>query len=80
MAKYSFESTTIGEVIETPVLAEMFYELVPEARDYEDIIEMGKGFTIEQALPFIENIADSLGITNTQERIDDFKAKLEAIE
>ena len=72
MAKYSFESTTIGEVIETPVLAEMFYELVPEARDYEDIIEMG--------LPFIENIADSLGITNTQERIDDFKAKLEAIE
>ena len=25
-------------------------------------------------------IADSLGITNTQERIDDFKAKLEAIE
>ena len=47
MAKYSFESTTIGEVIETPALAEMFYELVPEARDYEDIIEMGKGFTIE---------------------------------
>ena len=62
MAKYSFESTTIGEVIETPALAEMFYELVPEAKDYEDIIEMGKGFTIEQALPFIENIADSLGI------------------
>ena len=80
MAKYSFESTTVGEIVENPVLAEMFYELVPEARDYEDIIEMGKGFTIEQALPFIENIADSLGITNTQERIDDFKAKLEAIE
>ena len=38
MAKYSFESTTIGEVIETPALAEMFYELVPEAKDYEDII------------------------------------------
>ena len=80
MAKYSFESTTVGEIVENPVLAEMFYELVPEARDYEDIIEMGKGFTIEQALPFIENIAESLGIENTQERIDDFKAKLEAIE
>ena len=80
MAKYSFESTTVGEIVENPVLAEMFYELVPEARDYEDIIEMGKGFTIEQALPFIENIAESLGIENTQERIEDFKAKLEAIE
>lgn len=80
MAKYSFESTTVGEIVENPVLAEMFYELVPEARDYEDIIEMGKGFTIEQALPFIENIAESLGIENTQERIEDFKAKLEALE
>ena len=27
MAKYSFESTTIGEVIETPALADLFYEL-----------------------------------------------------
>ena len=80
MAKYSFETTTVGEIVENPALADLFYELVPEAKDYEDIIEMGKGFTIEQALPFIENIADSLGIENTQERIEDFKAKLEAIE
>ena len=46
MAKYSFESTTIGEVIETPALAEMFYELVPEAKDYEDIIAGIKPGTI----------------------------------
>ena len=80
MAKYTFETTTVGDILENETLTAMFFELVPEAKDYEDLLELGRGFTIEQALPFIENIADSLGIENTQERIDDFQAKLEALE
>lgn len=80
MAKYTFETTTVGDILENETLTAMFFELVPEAKDYEDLLELGRGFTIEQALPFIENIADSLGIENTQERIDDFQAKLEAME
>lgn len=80
MAKYTFETTTVGDILENETLTEMFFELVPEAKDYEDLLELGRGFTIEQALPFIENIADSLGIENTQERIEDFQAKLEAME
>lgn len=80
MGKYSFETTTIGDILSDPVTTDLFYELVPEARDYEDMLELGQGFTIEQALPFIETIADSIGITNTEERVADFKEKLEAIE
>ena len=80
MAKYSFETTTIGDILENPTLESFFYELVPEAKDYDDMLELGRGFTIEQALPFIETIADSIGITNTEERIADFKTKLEAME
>lgn len=79
MAKYSFETTTIGDILANEETTALFYELVPEAKDYEDLLELGTGFTIEQALPFIENIADSIGIENTEERIADFKEKLEAL-
>ena len=80
MAKYTFETTTIGDILDDAQLSEFFYELVPEAKDYESMLDMGRAFTIEQALPFIEAIADSLGIENTEERVADFKAKLEAME
>lgn len=75
MAKYSFEETTIGELLDNPKTAEFLFELVPEAKDHP-MLDIGRPFTLEQALPFIETIADSMGITNTQERIEDFKQKL----
>lgn len=75
MAKYSFEETTIGELLDNPKTAEFLFELVPEAKDHP-MLEIGRPFTLEQALPFIETIADSMGITNTAERIEDFKVKL----
>ncbi len=75
MAKYSFEETTIGELLDNPKTAEFLFELVPEAKDHP-MLEIGRPFTLEQALPFIETIADSMGITNTAERIEDFKEKL----
>ena len=75
MAKYSFEETTIGELLDNPKTAEFLFELVPEAKDHP-MLDIGRPFTLEQALPFIETIADSMGITNTAERIEDFKVKL----
>ena len=75
MAKYSFEETTIGELLDNPKTAEFLFELVPEAKDHP-MLDIGRPFTLEQALPFIETIADSMGITNTAERIADFKIKL----
>lgn len=79
MAKYSFETTTIGDMLDTPELFTLLSELVPEAIDHP-MLDVGRPFTLEQALPFIEAIADSMGITNVEERIADFKAKLEALE
>ncbi len=75
MAKYSFEETTIGELLDNPETAEFLFDLVPEAKDHP-MLEIGRPFTLEQALPFIETIADSMGITNTAERIEEFKTKL----
>ena len=79
MAKYSFEEITIGELLDNPKTAEFLFELVPEAKDHP-MLDIGRPFTLEQALPFIETIADSMGITNTAERIDDFKVKLAALD
>jgi hypothetical protein len=79
MAKYSFEETTIGELLDNPKTAEFLFELVPEAKDHP-MLEIGRPFTLEQALPFIETIADSMGITNVAERVEDFKEKLAALD
>lgn len=79
MAKYSFEETTIGELLDNPKTAEFLFELVPEAKDHP-MLEIGRPFTLEQALPFIETIADSMGITNVAERVEDFKVKLAALD
>ena len=62
-----------------PELFTLLSELVPEAIDHP-MLDVGRPFTLEQALPFIEAIADSMGITNVEERIADFKEKLEALE
>lgn len=67
MAKYSFEETTIGELLDDPKTCEFFYRLIPEAKDHP-MLEIGRPFTLEQALPFIETIADGMGITNIDER------------
>ena len=79
MSKYSFSTTTIGDILDNPKLFTLFTELAPEAVDHP-LLEIGRPFTIEQALPFIENIAADMGVENVPERIEDFKAKLEAIE
>ena len=79
MAKYSFEETTIGELLDDPKAAEFLFELVPEAKDHP-MLEIGRPFTLEQALPFIETIADSMGITNVAERVEDFRTKLEELD
>lgn len=80
MARFTFETTTLGELLENETTNALFFELVPEAKDYADMLELGKGFTISEAMPFIETIAEGLGIENVDERVADFKEKLSAIE
>ncbi|MBQ8027791.1 MAG: hypothetical protein IJ262_00115 [Clostridia bacterium] len=78
MGKYSFTTTTIGDLLDNPEAFALFAELVPEAIDHP-LLEIGRPFTIEQALPFVENIAAEMGIDNVPARIADFKEKLESL-
>ena len=80
MAKFTFDTTTVGEMLGYGPTNKLFFDLVPEAKDYADMLELGKGLTISEAMPFIEMIAGELGIDNVEERVADFKEKLEAIE
>jgi|GEM_PF-859848 3-keto-L-gulonate-6-phosphate decarboxylase len=79
MAKYSFDTITLGEILDNEDASKLFWELVPEAKDYADMLEMGRPLTISEAMPYIETIADGLGIENVQDRVEDFKTKLESL-
>ena len=78
MGKYSFSDTTIGEILDNAETYELFAKLAPEAIDHP-MLDMGRPLTVEQALPFIEAIADSMGIETLDERAEGFKAALEAL-
>ena len=75
---YSFEETTIGEFLDNPTTAEFLFRLIPEAKDHP-MLEVGRPFTLEQAMPFIETIAEGMGISGDEvaERVVNFKAQLE---
>ena len=79
MGKYSFAETTIGDLLDSEDAFELFKELAPEDIGHP-MLEIGRPFTIDQALPFIVNIAEGMGLGDISDRIDDFKAKLEALE
>ncbi|HOA33105.1 MAG: hypothetical protein GXY95_07210 [Clostridiales bacterium] len=71
MPKYSFENT-IGELLDTPETRALIDELCPELLEHP-MLEVGRPFKVNQALPFIEGLAD-------KERIENFRRRLEAIE
>jgi len=70
MANYSFD-TTIGELLDTPETKALIDELCPELLEHP-MLEIGKAFPVNMALPFIADMV-------TEERIEDFKARLEAL-
>ncbi|HQA04688.1 MAG TPA: hypothetical protein PLD98_00070 [Clostridiales bacterium] len=71
MPKYSFENT-IGELLDTPETRALIDELCPELLEHP-MLEVGRPFKVNRALPFIEGLAD-------KERIENFRRRLEAIE
>ena len=76
--KYTFEESTIGDFLDNPETADFLFRLIPEAKDHP-MLEVGKPFTLEQAMPFIETIAEGMGISGDEvaERVVNFKAQLE---
>ncbi|MCL2513107.1 MAG: hypothetical protein FWF08_04315 [Oscillospiraceae bacterium] len=70
MGKYSFDNT-IGELLDIPETRALAEELCPEVFEHP-MLEIGKAFTINAALPFIENLA-------SEERIENFRKRLEEL-
>lgn len=70
MGKYSFDNT-IGELLDTPETKALIDELCPELLEHP-MLEIGRAFPVNVALPFIESLV-------TEERIENFREKLEAL-
>ena len=51
MAKYSFEETTIGELLDNPKTAEFLFELVPEAKEALNQFKMEAANDFDVPLP-----------------------------
>ena len=71
MGKYSFDSN-IGELLDTPETKALIDELCPELLEHP-MLELARNFSINIALPFMEGLV-------TDERVENFKARLEALE
>ena len=74
MGTWSFENT-IGELLDDPQTLELVKELAPEAFDHP-LLELGRNFSVNAAMPFILDYAGE----NGEERVENFRQRLEAIE
>ena len=71
MAKYSFETTTVGEMLDTPEIMEIIQKNIPDVLEHP-LLEVGRSFIFNDALPYIEDMV-------TEESLAAFKADLEAL-
>ena len=71
MAKYSFDTTTVGEMLDTPEIRALIEEKVPDVLQHP-LLEVGRSFIFSDALPYVEDMV-------TEEQLAEFKAALEAL-
>ncbi len=69
MSKYSFETTTIGEMLDTPEIKALIEKIVPEALE-SPTLELGRSFIFNDALPYISEMV-------SDEQLEQFKTELE---
>ena len=56
MAKYTFETTTVGEMLDTPEIMELISKYIPAVLEHP-LLEVGRSFIFNDALPYIEDMA-----------------------
>lgn len=71
MAKYSFETTTVGEMLDTPEIRALIEEKIPDVLQHP-LLEVGRSFIFADALPYIEDMV-------TEDDLAEFKGVLEAL-
>lgn len=52
---HTFENTTVGEILDNPELNKMIQENCPALLEHP-LLEVGRTFTFEAALPYIEDM------------------------
>ena len=72
MGKYSFETTTVGEMVDNPKIRELVIEMAPDLLEHP-LLEAGRSFTVEDAFPYFQDMV-------TDEAVEIFKEKLAALE
>ena len=50
MAKYTFETTTVGEMVDNPKIRALVEEMSPDLLEHP-LLEAGRDFTVEDAFP-----------------------------
>lgn len=72
MAKYSFETTLVGEMLDTPEIRALAEELIPAVLEHP-LLEVGRTFLFNDALPYISDMV-------SEEELEAFRVALEALE
>ena len=72
MAKYTFGTTTVGEMVDNPKIRALVEEMSPDLLEHP-LLEAGRDFTVEDAFPYFADMV-------TDEAVERFKKKLELIE
>lgn len=70
MGKYSFE-TTVGEILDTPELKQIFEDTCPELLEHP-LLEAGRGFKFSEALSYVSDYLDD-------EQVKEIREKMEAL-
>ncbi|NLC73390.1 MAG: hypothetical protein GX684_06435 [Ruminococcaceae bacterium] len=72
MAKYSFETTAVGEMLDTPEVLALIKEYIPDVLEHP-LLEVGRTFIFIDALPYIEDMVE-------EEQLELFREALEKLE
>lgn len=71
MAKYTFEETTVGEMLDTPAIHGLIEKHIPAVLEHP-LLEVGRTFIFNDALPYISDMV-------TEEALEAYRADLEAL-
>ena len=71
MAKYSFEETTVGTMLDTPEIKALIDEYIPAVLEHP-LLEVGRTFIFNDALPYISDMV-------TEEELEKYRVALEAL-
>ncbi|MCI6157739.1 MAG: hypothetical protein SOW48_02960 [Peptoniphilaceae bacterium] len=69
MAKYTLE-TTVAELIDTPETRAIIEEIMPQVLEHP-LLEVGRTFKFQDAIPYIEDMIEEGDIEKFQARLEE---------